>query len=527
MAEAEHGRHETGNTVPATLPRAGVSSPASAAGHGPADALPLVLHLVTDLRVGGTQAILFERVRRPGPFRHAVVCFAIRTGGLPAGDAPDMAAAFADAGIPVHLLELRTARQALRAALDGRLARRVDAVVATTRPALIHSTLYHVHLLGAWMARRAGVPHLASKEGIDDWMGPLQRLLEARALRSAVRVAAVSRAAATAVRRLGVPDSRVVVIPNGIDPTRPGSWVVPPRAAIGDDGRPARWPIGAGANSCANAGVCSPTAVAATLPGGAETSSPTAAAATLPAGAETGSPAAAAATLPGPHLVGVGRLNPVKGWDDLLECVAILRTSQPGVFLDLLGSGTAAELVRLRARTAKLGLAGRVRFGEDASTPVAPDGAGTFRAEPASHPSFPADTTSRPGFAPDQPSSALPILVVPSREEGFGLVLLEGMARGMPIVATHAGGIPEVARPEMEAVLVPPRNPPALAKAIVRVHADPALAARLTENGRARVADFPVATMVEAYHRLYTELIDRQHRMTKPAAGGTSGDRAP
>jgi glycosyltransferase involved in cell wall biosynthesis len=360
-----------------------------------------------------------------------------------------LTAAFGHAGVPVYHLGLATPGEAVMAALTGRLAGRVDEVLTATQPSLIHSTLFHVHLLGAWMARRAGVPHVASKEGIDEWMGPLHRWLESRALRAATRVTAVSQATARAVLRLGVEASRLEVIPNGIDPARPGNWVVPPPASAGS-----------------YTSIRSP--------------------------ADSTSPAA------GPRLVGVGRLDPAKGWDDLLDAMALLQAAHPGVYFDLLGSGTEAEGHRLRERAASRGLTNRVRIRVDASSRLGPAESqnGTV-GEPLPHPEP----------SPDRKPPPQPILVVPSREEGFGLVLLEGMARGLPIVATRAGGIPEVARHGLEALLVPPRDPRALAEAIAQVHADPALATRLVQGGRTRVADFPVGAMVDAYHRLYAELL--------------------
>jgi glycosyltransferase involved in cell wall biosynthesis len=416
LTDPKKGRH-------ASPPSASVGvRHAFAAGTGP---LPLVLHLVTDLRLGGTQSILLERVRRPGPFRHAVLCFAARTGGGQAAQARDLTTAFGEAGVPVYRLDLATPAEMAVATLTGRLGARIREVLAATQPSIIHSTLFHVHLLGAWLARRARLPHVASKEGTDDWMGPWQRWLETRALRGATRVTAVSAATARVVRQLGVEESRLEIIPNGIDFARPGGWVVPSRVS------------------------------------------------------------------PGPHLVGVGRLDPVKGWDDLLDAMALLQGSHPGLVFDLLGSGTEAEAERLRKRAATLGLTDRVRI----------------------HPDAPPHSEAHR----DEMSSPRPILVVPSREEGFGLVLLEGMARGLPIVATRAGGIPEVARHDIEALLVPPRDPPALAAAIAQAHADPALVARLVCGGRARVAKFPATAMVDAYHRLYAELLDRTGPPRSPA----------
>jgi glycosyltransferase involved in cell wall biosynthesis len=75
------------------------------------------------------------------------------------------------------------------------------------------------------------------------------------------------------------------------------------------------------------------------------------------------------------------------------------------------------------------------------------------------------------------------VAVIPSWFETFGLVVLEAMAHGAPIVASDAGAIPELVRHDDSAFLVPPGDPQALATAIARLLADPDLAARL--GGRA------------------------------------------
>ena len=75
------------------------------------------------------------------------------------------------------------------------------------------------------------------------------------------------------------------------------------------------------------------------------------------------------------------------------------------------------------------------------------------------------------------------IFVLPSRYEGFGIVLLEAMSFGLPIVATTAGAIPELVRDGMHGLLVPPDDPQALAEAIVRLLRAPDLRAEYGQNG--------------------------------------------
>lgn len=83
--------------------------------------------------------------------------------------------------------------------------------------------------------------------------------------------------------------------------------------------------------------------------------------------------------------------------------------------------------------------------------------------------------------------SELDVLCLPSRWEGLGLVLLEAMRAGCPIVASRVGGIPEAVGENGEAaLLVPPDDPEKLADALLKVCRDKALRKKLGAGGRAR-----------------------------------------
>jgi len=93
--------------------------------------------------------------------------------------------------------------------------------------------------------------------------------------------------------------------------------------------------------------------------------------------------------------------------------------------------------------------------------------------------------------------------------ESFGVVLLEAMAAGTPVVASALDGYRNVATDEVDSLLVPPGDAAALARALERVIGDPAVGDRLVDAGRARADDFAMSTLAAAYVRLYGEIARR------------------
>lgn len=112
------------------------------------------------------------------------------------------------------------------------------------------------------------------------------------------------------------------------------------------------------------------------------------------------------------------------------------------------------------------------------------------------------------GYRSDVPDllAAADLLVLPSLFEGLPVSVLEAMAAQRPVVATAIGGTDEVVTHGLTGLLVPPRDPTALASAIRRMQADPALAHRLATAGRERVErEFSTEVTAHLVMRIYDE----------------------
>jgi glycosyltransferase involved in cell wall biosynthesis len=115
------------------------------------------------------------------------------------------------------------------------------------------------------------------------------------------------------------------------------------------------------------------------------------------------------------------------------------------------------------------------------------------------------------GYRSDVPRimSALDVMVLPSFWEGFGLVLLEAMSAGKPIVASRVSAIPEIVVDGETGLLVPPGDLHSLAQALLKVLQDPERGRRMGRKGRARLErEFGVEKMVCATEHVYDALLD-------------------
>jgi glycosyltransferase involved in cell wall biosynthesis len=101
------------------------------------------------------------------------------------------------------------------------------------------------------------------------------------------------------------------------------------------------------------------------------------------------------------------------------------------------------------------------------------------------------------------------VLVHTSRRESFGMVLVEAMAAGVPVIANDLGGMREVVADGVNGYLVPPGDATTLAGRIDQLLADDGLRKSMGAAGRKRVLEkFDIATRIEDYHKLYENLAE-------------------
>ncbi len=175
----------------------------------------------------------------------------------------------------------------------------------------------------------------------------------------------------------------------------------------------------------------------------------------------------------GPFIGFVGRLCPSKGLDTLLWAVSLLRGRWPQLSLVLVGGDPRQGAYQQQLSDLATQLKVRAHFC---------------------------------GYLPHAARllPAFDLLAVPSQAEPFGLVTLEALARGVPVVATRSGGSREIIRDGEDGLLVPPGDPEALAAAMHLLLIDGPLHAACAASGPVRVASaFTLDRQVAATERVY------------------------
>ncbi len=175
----------------------------------------------------------------------------------------------------------------------------------------------------------------------------------------------------------------------------------------------------------------------------------------------------------------VANLTPKKNHDNLLEAFAIFHRSVPEAKLLLVGQ-YADRLDILK------GLANELRI--------------------ADHVVFTGPREDVPRLV-----KALDLFSMASNFEGLPIAMLEAMALGRPVVATAVGGIPGVIRDGIDGLLVPPRQPEALANKWLELYRDGALRKKLADSALERVrGHYDIAVMVSKVEELYRQVLDKK-----------------
>jgi glycosyltransferase involved in cell wall biosynthesis len=164
----------------------------------------------------------------------------------------------------------------------------------------------------------------------------------------------------------------------------------------------------------------------------------------------------------------IGRLRAEKAPDIMVEALAAAGDRE--LTLSMVGDGE--QLGALQSLAARLAVADRITWHGAVA------GAGTL-------------------------AEAFDVIALTSRTEGTPIVLLEAMAAGVPVVTTAVGGVPDVVGPD-EALLAPPEDAAAIARALVRVRADRALPLRMAAAARQRLErSFATEPWVARYDEVY------------------------
>jgi D-inositol-3-phosphate glycosyltransferase len=185
-------------------------------------------------------------------------------------------------------------------------------------------------------------------------------------------------------------------------------------------------------------------------------------------------------------LLFVGRIEPLKGVDTLIQAIGLLR--QRGVYMCLMviggdpqdGAETQnAEMARLKAMCAQAGLADLVAFLGKRSQDTLP-----------------------------YYYSAAEVVVVPSHYESFGMVALEAMACGAPVVASQVGGLAFLIQDGVTGFTVPVDDPHALADRLGQLLCDPDLRHRLAEQAHAVAQNYAWENIAARVQGLYRSLLE-------------------
>ncbi len=171
----------------------------------------------------------------------------------------------------------------------------------------------------------------------------------------------------------------------------------------------------------------------------------------------------------------IGRLSPVKGYKFLVSAFKDVFLNKDECQLLFVGEGPDEK--HLKQQVEDLGIGGKVLF--------------------------------TPGGEPlDKYLALMDIFVLPSVHEGLGLALMEAMASGRACIATSVGGLTELITHEKDGLLIPPKSPEALSRAILRLAEDSPLRERLAQAAREKaMKNFSIEKSVKKTIEVYKEVL--------------------
>lgn len=177
----------------------------------------------------------------------------------------------------------------------------------------------------------------------------------------------------------------------------------------------------------------------------------------------------------------VARLTPAKDPLTFVEAAALIARDVPEAVFLIVGDGKPEYRAKIERAIAGHGLQERIRL---------------------------------TGFRRDIPAimQLCEAGVLCSRFEGLPGVVLEFFAAARPLIVTDVPGPREIVTSEHNALVIPPGDPGALARAMLRLLRDDVLCTRLASAAHRRAADFSLDRMVENYARLYRDLMDKKKR---------------
>jgi len=176
-------------------------------------------------------------------------------------------------------------------------------------------------------------------------------------------------------------------------------------------------------------------------------------------------------------IVQVANVVPDKDFETLLQAARLLRDNRSDFHLVLIGQGVDSK--QMRDTVSQLNLTEQITLA---------------------------------GVRDDVPEilTRADMLVLSSKQESFGLCVLEGMAAGLPVIVSDLPALAEIVEHGKEGFRVPRANPDAFAAAIVKLLDDASLRKRMGSRGKEKAKQFSISRMIDGFYRLIEEALAKR-----------------